>query len=130
MVDTWGVSDRNFPASGGFQINMLKTHRIRGDDFHRWRGFLEKPRVQPVCRREEHGVGSFGCGEQLLLAERKLVRISSGVEVAVDAVFNLLRITAGYHQNGFSHIQDPFRVTGRITEQYDAARRAFWQFLR
>jgi hypothetical protein len=53
------------------------------------------------------GVGSFGCGEQLLLAERKLVRISSGVEVAVDTVFNVPRVTAGYHQNGFSHTEDP-----------------------
>jgi pyruvate dehydrogenase (quinone) len=68
MVDTWGVSDRNFPASGGFHIDMLKTHRVRGDDSYRWRGFLEKPRVQPVCRRDEQGVGSFGCGKQLLLA--------------------------------------------------------------
>src|ERR1700757_112367 len=113
MVDTWSVSDRDFPASGGFQIDMLKTHRVRGDDFYRWRGFLEKPGVQAVRRRDEQGVGSFGCGEQLLLAERKLVRISSGVEVAVDTVFNLLRITAGYHQNGFRHIQGPFRVTSR-----------------
>jgi hypothetical protein len=43
MVDTWGVSNRDFPASGGFQIDVLKTHRVRCDDFYRWRGLLENP---------------------------------------------------------------------------------------
>src|ERR1700751_5278441 len=106
MVDPRGVSDRNSSASGGFKIDMFKTHRVGGDDFHRWRDFLEERRVQAVCRRDEQGVGSFGCDEQLLLAERKLVRISPGVEVAVDTVFNFLRITAGYHKNVFSHRMD------------------------
>src|SRR5882762_4627285 len=104
-VDTRGVGDWNFPASGGFQINMLKSHRVRGNDFQRGRDFLEKPRVQAVCGRDKQGRGSFGHGEKLLLAERKLVWVSSGVVIAVDTLFNFLRITAGYHQNGFGHAQ-------------------------
>ena len=82
---------------------MLKTHRVRGDDSYAGRNLLEKPRVQPVCWRDKHGVGSFGRGEQLLGTERKLILFSSGAIIAVDTVFNFLRITAGYHQNGFSH---------------------------
>src|SRR5580698_10030651 len=70
----------------------------------RSRDFLEKPRVQPVCRRDEQGVGSFGRREQVLLAERKLVRIAAGAVIAIDTVFNRLRITGGYHQNGLRHI--------------------------
>ena len=85
---------------------MLKTHRVRGDDFHGGRNFLEKPRVQPVCGRDKQGIGSFGRGEQILLAERKLVRVSSSLVTAINALFNLLRITAGYHQDGFGHGQD------------------------
>src|ERR1700732_4229776 len=107
MVDTRGIGDRNFPASGGFQIDVLKTHRVRDDDFYRGRDFLEKPRVQPVCRRDEQGVGSFGCGEQLLLAARKRGRGSSSVVIAGDAVFNFLWKTASYPQNGFCHTLPP-----------------------
>src|SRR5580658_5784594 len=104
MVDARGIGDRNFPASGGFYIDMLKTHRVSGDDFYRGRNFLEKPGVQAVCQRDEQGVGSFGCMEQVLLAEETLVRISSRGVIAIDTIFDLLRITAGYYQNGFSHI--------------------------
>jgi hypothetical protein len=107
-VHARGIGDWNFPASGGFQIDMLKTHRVRGDDFYSGRNFLEKPGVQPVCRRDKQRVGSFGRGEQLLLAERKLVRVSSRVVIVVDTVFNVLRITGGYHQNGFGHDNIPF----------------------
>src|ERR1700732_297332 len=88
---------------------MLKTHRVGGDDFPGGRNFLEKPEVQPVCRRDKQGVGSFGCGEQLLLAERKLVRISPSFVIAIDAVFNFLRITTGYNQNGVGHTQHLLR---------------------
>src|ERR1700691_66023 len=34
-VDTRGVGDWNFPASGSFQIDMLKTHRVGSDNFYR-----------------------------------------------------------------------------------------------
>src|SRR5580704_1942100 len=115
MVDARGIGDRNFFASGGFQIDMLEAHRVRDDDFYRGRDFLEKPRVQPVCRSDEDGVGSFGCGEQLLLAERNLARISPGAVIAIDTIFNLLRIAAGYHQNGFSHMTIYGRVARRGT---------------
>src|SRR5580704_15122306 len=99
MIDAGSIGYRNFLASGRFQIDVLETHRVCGDDFHSGWDFLEKTRVQPVRRRDEQGVGSFGCGEQLLLAERGLVRVSSSIVIAVDAVFNFLRIMAGYYQN-------------------------------
>ena len=82
---------------------MLKTHRVRGDDLHGGRDLLEKSSAQPVCQRDEQGVRSFSRGEQPLLAERKLVRVSSGDVIAVDAFFNFLCITTRYYQNGFSH---------------------------
>src|SRR5580658_10565589 len=104
MVDARGIGDRDFPASGGFQIDMLKTHRVCDDNFYGGRDFLEKLGVQPVCRRDEQGVGAFGCREQVLRAERKLVGISPGGVIAIDTVFNRLRITGGYHQNGLRHI--------------------------
>ena len=111
MVDTRGIGDRDFPSSGGFQIDVVKTHPVRGDNFDRGRNVLEKPRVQPVCQCDKQGVGSLGCGEQLLLAERKLVRVSARVVIAVDTVFNFLRITAGYHQNGLSHVEHLLHTT-------------------
>src|ERR1700679_3804083 len=121
MVAAGGSGNRNFPASGGFQIDMLKTHRVCGDDFYRGRDFLEKPGVQPVCQRDKQGVGSFGCAEQLLLGERTLIQVSSSVVIAINTVFNFLRVPAGYHQNRLSH-------TCLLTSDEDDARSAFAAF--
>src|ERR1700751_2112068 len=104
-VDTRGVGDWNVPVSGGFQIDMLKTHRVRGDDFYSVRNLLEKLKVQPVCRRDKQGIGSFSHGEQFVLAEREMGWVSSCAVIAVDSRFNFLRITAAYDQNGFGHAQ-------------------------
>jgi hypothetical protein len=72
------------------------------------------PHAQAFTRyRPLFGVGSFCRGEQLLLGERKLVRVSSGVVIAVDTVFNVLRITAGYHQNAFGQANLSFYASGR-----------------
>ncbi len=119
-VGTRGVGDCNFPASGAFQIDMLKTHRVSGDDLYSGRNLLEKFRVQPVCRRDKHGVGSFGRGEQLLLVERRLVRVPPSVVIAVDTVLNSCRITAGYQQNGFGHPNTSFQAP-RAMKGFSAA---------
>src|SRR5277367_4032256 len=103
MVYTRGIGDRNPPTGGGFQIDMLESHRVRGDDFHRGRNLLEKCRIQPVREGDEHGVCALGRGEELLLAQERLVRVSSGGVIAVNTIFNVLRIMGGYHQNWFSH---------------------------
>ena len=65
--------------------------------------FWKKPESNRSAGVMKRGVGSFGCGEQLLLAKRKLVRVSSSVVSAVDALFDFLWITGSYHQNAFIH---------------------------
>jgi hypothetical protein len=69
-VDTRGISDRKFPPSGGFQIDMLKTHRVRGDDFYSGETESEPlDRVQcnlssnPVFRRSRHKCMQLPCHE-------------------------------------------------------------------
>jgi hypothetical protein len=92
-----------FSAPG--QINVLKNHRMGGDNFYGRRNSLEEDGIQAVPGSDEYSVRPVGGRQQLLSAERLCMRIAPGVVVPVDTVFNFLRKLAGDHQNWFLHVR-------------------------
>src|SRR5579862_2034429 len=104
MIDTRGVSDCNFSASSAFQVDMLITHRIRGDDSYCWRNFLEKEGIQTVQVSYENSVRPVCRCQKLLSREWSRIRIAPRVVVPVDAVFNFIRKLACDYQDWFLHV--------------------------
>jgi len=111
MIDTWGVSDRNSLASGGFQIDMVITHRVGGDYSYCRRNSLEEDGIQTVQESDKYSVSPVCCCQQLLSTERNRIRIPPWVVVPVDAVFNFLRKLACDNQNWLVHVVSPDLAT-------------------
>src|SRR5580704_7479218 len=103
MIDAWGVSDQDFSASSGFQIDMLITYRVRSYDSHCWRNSLEERGIQAVQVSDEYSVSSVCCCQKLLSGERYRIRIAPWVVVLIDTVFNFLRELACDYQDWVLH---------------------------
>src|SRR3984957_17495364 len=102
-VDTWCICDRNLPLHCPLQVDVLKSHRIGGNDSYCWRNSLEEDGIQTVQGSDEYSVSPVCRCQQLLSAERSRIRIAPWLVIPIDAVFNFLRKLAGDNQNWFLH---------------------------
>src|SRR5277367_4421282 len=90
-VDTRCIGHRNLLVRRALQVNVIKPHRIGGDDSYRWRNSLEEDGIQRVHRSDEYSVSSVCRRQKLLSGKRNRIRIAPWLVVPVDTVFNFLR---------------------------------------
>src|SRR5580704_2885668 len=103
-VGAWCICDGDLLLRRPLQVNVIKPHRIGGDDSYCRRNPLEEGGIQVVQESDEYSVSPVYRRQKLLSGERSRIRIAPWFVVAVDTVFNFLWKLACDNQNWFRHV--------------------------